>query len=215
MSKSIRSIAPALLTGIALSLSLSACSVPTNRSLESVHQAVVSHSSFALDLATGPGGLSSPEQTRLDGWFEAMDLRYGDRIAIDDPLASAATRASIGSVAGHYGIIVGGDSPVSSGALAAGTVRVIITRAVATVPGCPDWSAKADSNLLNATSSNYGCAANSNLAAMVADPEHLIHGAKGSSESSAQSVAKAIDAFHSAKPTGGGALKGQATTSGS
>ena len=207
------------LAGAALALSmglaLAGCGgMPGNRSLESIHQPVVSHNHFVLDLSTGAGGLSLPEQRRLSGWFDAMNLRYGDRIAIDDPLMSDATRSDISAVAGRYGILVGGEAPVTQGHVDAGMVRVIITRAVATVPGCPDWSANSDANLKNATSSNYGCATNSNLAAMVANPDHLIHGDASKGETVIMSSTKAIETYREQKPTGEKGLKANATSGG-
>jgi pilus assembly protein CpaD len=200
---------------LSLGLALSACGgMPTNASLDSVHQPVVSRTNFTLDLTAGPGGLSIPEQRRLAGWFEAMDLRYGDRITIDDPLLSGATRSSIEAVASRHGILVGGEAPVTPGQVMAGSVRVVITRSTATVPGCPDWSAQSDANLRNGTSSNYGCASNSNLAAMVADPEHLLQGARGTGGTVVASGTKAIDTLREAKPTGASGLKDVSSTEG-
>lgn len=206
----LRSARRALGPGIALSfgLLLASCGgMPTNRQLDSIHQPVVSRTNYTLDLASGPGGLSVPEQRRLAGWFEAMDLRYGDRVSIDDPLDSPGTRSSVEAVASRHSILVSGDAPVTPGYVNAGTVRVVVTRTSATVPGCPDWSAKSDVNLNNATSDNYGCATNSNLAAMVADPEHLLQGARGTGETVVMSGTKAIDSYRDAKPTGEGGLK--------
>ena len=54
-----------------------------NTSLYSVHQPVVERSNYTIDLRTGPGGLSVGEEGRLAGWLEAMDLKYGDRLAIE------------------------------------------------------------------------------------------------------------------------------------
>ncbi|WP_296674991.1 CpaD family pilus assembly protein [Novosphingobium sp.] len=201
---------------LSLGLALSGCGgvVGGNRSLESVHQAVVERTNYTLDVNAGPGGLSLPEQRRLAGWFEAMDLRYGDRISLDDPLASGATRAAVEAVASRFGMLVGGDAPVTPGYVNAGTVRVVVTRSSASVPGCPDWSRKTDISLNNATSTNYGCASNSNLAAMVADPEHLIKGAAGSGQTVVMSSTKAIDSYREAKPTGEGGLKQESTKDG-
>ncbi len=200
---------------LSLGLAVSACGgMPSNPTLESVHQPVVSRTNYTLDLTSGPGGLSIPEQRRLAGWFEAMDLRYGDRITIDDPLMSGATRASVEAVASRHGMLVGGDAPVTPGQVMAGTVRVVVTRSTATVPGCPDWSAQSDANLRNGTSSNYGCATNANLAAMVADPEHLLEGARGSGDTVVASGTKAIDTLREAKPTGAGGLKQVSSTEG-
>ncbi len=207
----------ALATAISLSLgfALSGCGgMPSARGLESVHQAVVERTNYTLDITTGPGGLSLPEQRRLAGWFEAMDLRYGDRVSVDDPLNSGATRGTIDTVAGKFGLLVGDDAPVTPGVVNAGTVRVIVTRSSAHVPGCPDWSAKSDSNLGNATSSNYGCSVNSNLAAMVADPEHLIKGANATGHTVTMTSSKAINSYRDAKPTGEGGLKTDSTQKG-
>lgn len=199
--------APAAIA-LSLGLMLAGCGgMPTNRSLESVHQAIVERTNYTLDVTTGPGGLSIPEQRRLAGWFEAMDLRYGDRISIDDPLGSGATRAAVEAVVARHGLLVGDEAPVTAGVLNAGTARIVLTRSSASVPGCPDWSAKSDSNLLNATSSNYGCASNANLAAMVADPEHLIHGAKSTGQTVLMRSNKAIETYRDAAPTGEKGLK--------
>lgn len=197
------------LPGAALALSLATAlagcgGIPTNASLESIHQPVVERVNYTLDVSTGPGGLSFPEQRRLGGWFEAMDLRYGDRVAIDDPLQSDATRAAVSALAARYGLILSEDTPPTQGYVNAGNARIIVTRTKAAVPGCPDWSAKSDFNPNNATSTNYGCAVNSNLAAMVADPEHLLKGAAGDSSTVLMSSNKAIGAYREQKPSGAG-----------
>ncbi|MBW8784321.1 MAG: CpaD family pilus assembly protein [Novosphingobium sp.] len=193
---------------LSLGLALAGCGgMATNQGLESIHQPVVDRTNYTMDVTTGPGGLSPGEQSRLAGWFEAMNLRYGDRIAIDDPLASGATRDSIEAVASRYGLLVSYDAPPTPGPINAGTARVIVSRTIATVPGCPDWSANSGTNLLNATSSNYGCATNGNLAAMIANPEHLIKGASGDHETTVMSSTKAIATYRSAVPTGAGGLK--------
>ncbi len=198
-----------------LVLALGGCGgMPSNTALDSVHQPVVSRTNYTLDISAGPGGVSIPEQRRLSGWFEALDLRYGDRISIDDPLKSGATRAAIDGVAGRYGIVVGEEAPVTPGMVNPGTVRIVVTRSSATVPGCPDWSAKSETNLKNGTSSNYGCATNSNIAAMVADPEHLIQGVSTKGATTVMTGTKAIDAYREAPPTGQNGLSKQSTQSG-
>ena len=210
----LRALAPALtplLLG-ALGVGLSGCA--TNRGLESLNQPVVSRTNYTLDVASYGGGVPVPEQRRLAGWFDALDLRYGDRISIDDPGASGATREAVAAIAARYGLLVGDDAPVTTGQIAPGAVRVVVSRSSATVPNCPNWTSKSDTNLNNATYSNYGCAVNSNLASMVADPEHLLHGAKGSGETVVLTSSKAIDSYREAKPTGEKGLKSNSTESG-
>lgn len=200
---------------LSLSLGLSACmggSMSDNRSVESVNQPVVSREHFSLDVTAGPGGLAVPEQSRLAGWFDALDLRYGDRIAIDDPLKSPATRSDVAALAGRHGLLVSGDAPVTPGYVNAGSVRVVVTRSSASVPNCPNWKGKTDMTWNNQTSKNYGCAINGNLAAMVADPEHLIKGADDKGETTIVRSDKAIELFRNQVPTGNGALKASGTS---
>ena len=193
---------------LSLGLALAGCGgMASNRSLESMHQPVVEKTNYVLDLSTGPGGLSLPEQRRLAGWFDAMNLRYGDRIHIDDPLASGSTRAAVEAVAARYGILLSDGTPVTQGYVNAGTARVIVVRATASVPGCPDWRDNSDTNFANATSHGYGCAVNSNIAAMVADPHHLVKGATGSGETVVMSSNKAIDAYRERAAKAGEATK--------
>ena len=198
---------------LALGAGLAGCA--TNRSLESIHQPIVSRNNYTLDVSTYGGALPLPEQRRLAGWFDALDLRYGDRVSVDDPSGSEGTREAVAALAARHGLLVNSDAPVTAGPIAPGTARVVVSRSTATVPGCPDWSAKSDVNLNNATYSNYGCATNSNLAAMVADPEHLLHGATGTGETVVMSSSKAISSYREQKPTGEKGLKESTTSEGS
>lgn len=198
---------------LSLGLTLSACGgMPTNRSLNSTKQAVVERTNYTLDLRTGGGGLSIPEQQRLAGWFEAMDLRYGDRVAIDDPSMSGATREAVVRIASRHGILVSDGAPVTPGYVTPGTARVVLTRSAAHVPGCPDWSAKSDMNYNNATSPGYGCSVNGNMAAMIANPEDLIKGQRGSGETMVATSNKAIGSYRKKAPTGEAGLKAPDTS---
>lgn len=200
--------APALALALTLGLGLAGCGgMPTNTALYSTKQPVVERTNFALDVNTDPSGLPISEQQRLNGWFEAMDLRYGDRIAIENPSQNPAVATAINDLAGRYGLIVSDVAPATSGYLQPGQARVVITRSNASVPGCPDWSAKSDANYANALSPNYGCAINGNLAAMVADPQDLLEGKKGSSETVIATSNKAIGTYRDAVPTGAGGLQ--------
>lgn len=199
---------------LSLGLALSGCigGIPSNVSLESINQPVVERTNYTLDVMTGPGGLSVPEQRRLAGWFEAMDLRYGDRITIDDPLRSGSTRAAVEGVASRFSLLVGDQPPVTPGAVNPGTARIIVTRSTASVPNCPNWSANSDANPRNATSPGYGCSVNGNLAAMVADPEHLLKGANSKGTTVTMTSTKAIESFQKAPPTGEQGLKQQSSS---
>ena len=200
---------------LSLGLALSACGgMAQNRSLYSSKQPVVERTNFTFDVQTGSGGLSIPEQQRLDGWFEAMDLRYGDRVAIEDPMLSGATRAAVAELAARHGILLSEGAPVTTGYVQPGNARVVITRASASVPGCPDWSAKSDANYGNATSPGYGCAVNGNLAAMVANPQDLVEGQKGTGETTIMTSNKAIDTYRETAPSGAKGLSSVSASGG-
>jgi pilus assembly protein CpaD len=96
---------------------------------------------------------------------------------------------------------------MTGGYVPAGSARIVIARTKASVPGCPDWSANSDANPANGLSSNYGCATNSNLAAMIANPEDLIRGSDTTGSTVVMSSSKAIDTYRKAQPTGAGGLK--------
>jgi len=205
-------------TAIALSLGLglAACGdTQHNRSLNSVKQPVVSRANYTLDLSTSATGLSVPEQARLAAWFETLDLGYGDRVAIDDPMASPAVREDVAAVASRFGILVSEAAPVTEGYVDPGNVRIVVSRSTAYVPGCPDFSDQYAHTLGNETSNNFGCAVNSNIAAMVADPEHLLKGAKGTGETVVMSSTKAIQTYREAAPTGSGGSAVNAVSSNS
>src|SRR3546814_4813715 len=71
----------------ALALPLGACQTGAeNRSMDSVHQPVVSRTDYVFDVRPNASGeLSSGEMERLDGWFSSIGLAYGDRVSIDNP----------------------------------------------------------------------------------------------------------------------------------
>ena len=104
----------------------------------------------------------------------------------------------------RYGILLSDPARVIAGIMAPGTARVIVSRMRASVPGCPDWSRAAQPETDNATTSNFGCATNGNLAAMVARPEDLVRGQPGAETADPVTNFKAIDALRKATPSGGG-----------
>lgn len=203
----VTALAPTLALAITLGLGLAGCGgMPTNTSLYSTKQPVVERTNFTLDVATNGAGLPISEQQRLNGWFETMNLSYGDRIAIENPGQNPAVTNAVRDLAARYGLMIADTAPVTSGFIEPGQARVVITRSTATVPGCPDWSAKSDMNYTNATSPGFGCAINSNMAAMVADPQDLLEGKKGASETVIATSNKAISTYRETAPTGAGGL---------
>ncbi|MAK99957.1 MAG: pilus assembly protein CpaD [Citromicrobium sp.] len=195
-----------------LALSLSACGGPMNHSLYSTAQPVVERTHYTFDLVGGPGGPSIPEQRRLAGWFEALNLKYGDRVSIETDGTDPATVTAVGKIVDRYGLALSEHAPITEGFVEPGRTRVVVTRSVATVPGCPDWSDDYDGNYANATSRNYGCATNSNLAAMVANPEDLVRGQEVEGNAVITKSNSAIEAYRSGS-NGTGGSAGTTTTS--
>lgn len=201
-----------LALALTLGLGLASCGgMPTNTALYSLKQPVVERTNMTFDVNTTPGGLPVSEQQRLNGWFETLDLRYGDRIAIDNPGQNPAVTNAVRDLAARYGLMIADTAPITPGMLEPGNARVVITRSTASVPGCPDWSARSDMNYNNGLSPGYGCAVNSNLAAMVADPQDLLEGKKGSGETVIATSNKAISTYRDQDPTGKGGLKDAGT----
>lgn len=197
---------------LAAGLGLAACG-PINRGLESVHQPVVQRTDYVFDVATdGGAGLAGGESERLADWFDSIQLRYGDRVSVDDRGSYGSGRNGVASVAARYGLLLDNAAPVTANAPEAGRARVVVSRSTAQVPNCPDWSGWSQPNFTASTSPNFGCASNRNLAAMVANPEDLVRG-QDTVNSDARTVAKALKSYRDARPTGTKALK-QETTGG-
>ncbi len=189
---------------------LSACGTE-NRGLESVHQPVVARTDYVYDMPA-PGDRLSEEAARgLSGWFESLNLRYGDRVSVDTQGYGAGTRDAVSALAARYGLLVDETAPVTQGEIPAGSIRVIISRMAASVPNCPDWSRPSNPNFDGHSMSNYGCATNSNLAAMIADPRDLISGRTGPASVDAATSSKAIQTYRKAPSTGAGGLKSETT----
>ena len=191
---------------LSLGLGLAACGTdgPQNRTLYSVKQPVVERTNYTFDVSAGASGLTITEQQRLAAWFEMLDLGYGDRIAVDDGMNNPAIRADVAALASRYGLLLSEGTPVTEGFVEPGSARIVVTRSTASVPGCPDWSDQFGTSLGNTTSDGFGCAVNGNMAAMIADPEHLLEGAKGTGETVVMTSNAAIDAFRERGPSGGG-----------
>lgn len=169
--------------------------------LSPVNVPVVSRSDFVFDAAAPNGTLPPAEAARLDGWFSGLDLRYGDNIYVDGAYSEAA-RAQVAEIAGRYGLLVSPGAPVTAGSVQPGSVRVIVSRTVASVPNCPNWERKASPNYNNKSLPGLGCSVNGALAQMVANPEDLVHGRAGNGVGDTTTASKAITLYRSAAPTG-------------
>jgi len=186
-----------------------------NGGLESVHQPVVERSNYMLDLNTAGGGLAPGEAARLNGWMSSLRVGYGDRVVLDDPAGSGIVRDQVSAQTAKFGLLLTDSTTVTGGPVTPGTVRVVVARTKASVPGCPDYSRMRQPDYSASTSSNYGCAVNANLAAMVANPEDLVRGRTGSGVSDPAMAAKAVEALRSATMGGAGGSGGSTGGTGS
>lgn len=195
--------------GLALLASaVTACNHTPNdlpdRGVSAVNVPVVQRSDYVFDAAAPNGSLGYGEAERLDAWFRSLGLGYGDTVYVDGAYADGA-RADVARVAGRYGLLISQSAPVSAGAVGSGLARVIVARTRASVPYCPNWSLPSAPNFNNRNMPNFGCAVNANFAAMVANPEDLVHGREGSGLGDTSTTSKAIGTYRTAPPTG---LKG-------
>lgn len=196
-----------ILSCLAPAVALAGCAGTRNRGVESVHQPQVSRTDHALDLQAPAGQFATGEQQRLADWLGGLKLGYGDRVALDDPEGGAGpAREAVARVVGGFGLLLSDETaPVAAmPAPAAGSVRVVVTRMHAAVPGCNDWSRDSSVDYEQHTSSFYGCAVNGNLAAMVANPRDLVHGTGNTRGSDPMVVYKTIDLYRKAAPSGSG-----------
>lgn len=207
---------------IVLAVTATACGPETNRltpvsnpSLYSVNQPVVQRTDYVLDLNSTGSGIPASERDRLIRWFETLQLGYGDRIWIDQSggYADPQARQDVAEVAGQFGLLISEGAPVTVGMVQPGSVRVIVSRTSASVPGCPIWQDE-PIGAPERTSTNFGCATNSNLAAMIADPNDLVLGQTGSGSGDALTASKAIRLHRETAPTGSQGLTETSTTGG-
>ena len=179
--------------------------------LAAVNVPVVSREDFVFDAAAPGGNLPPSEAARLDGWFNGLELRYGDVVYVDAGAYSESARAQVASIAGKYGLLVSPGAPVTAGAVQPGNVRIVVSRTVASVPNCPNWERRSQPNYNNKMLPGFGCAVNGALAQMIANPEDLVHGRDSGGVSDAITAARAVNVYRTKEPTGTGDLKEDST----
>jgi len=186
-----------------------------NTSVYSLHQPVVEHTNFVFDVAVNGDRVAGAELDRLAAWFDSIDVGYGDRVTIDEPRGheSAGARQDVAGVAARFGLLLADGAPVTEGNVQPGTIRIVASRSSAHVPGCPEWSDPGIESPVR-TGTNYGCAINSNLAAMIANPDDLVRGRDGAGQGSATTAGRAIRTYRERQPTGTQPLPQTQTRSG-
>lgn len=202
-----------LAVGLAASASAPAMAQTRNRGVNSVNQPIVQRVDYVIDLNASGNGVADSELYRLAGWFEGLQLGYGDRVFVEAGYGGERASQDVARVAAEYGLLLSQGAPVTAGGQA-GSVRVIVSRSEARVPGCPNWEDSREIGERISTASNYGCAVNSNIAQMVADPNDLVLGQTGSGSGNAATASKAIRFHRDSAPTGTQGLKSSVTKGG-
>ena len=186
-----------------------------NRGVDSIKQPVVSRADYVFDAQSTTAGLAPGEANRVAGWLAAMKLRYGDTVSVDDPNPyGSRARSEIATIVESYGLRLADRAPITNAPMAAGMVRVALTRATASVPGCPDFMRSGSSEFEGSTTSNFGCASNATMAAMVANPFDLVRGQPGAETADPITTTRAINTYRSATPTGGGGTQTKSESTG-
>lgn len=169
------------------------------RGIDSLNQPVVQRIDYVLDLEAPSGSLSAAEKGRLRAWFGSLGVGYGDNVFVDEPYGAGAASTDVARIAAEYGLLLRTGAPVTPIPVQAGSVRVVVSRSVASVPGCPNGGAIGGPS---STSPNYGCSVNSNWAAMVANPSDLVLGQAGALGAASDAGTKAIKVYREAAPSG-------------
>lgn len=124
------------------------------------------------------GGRDLPtdaEYDRFDNFIKSIQLGYGDEVTL---IGSARyRREAMAAYLERLGLPV--TITLEAGTTAersANTVHVAVSRYVVTPPSCPNWSNFDGNENRNTPGSNYGCAVDSSLGYMVANPRDLVQG---------------------------------------
>jgi len=177
----------AALAGIAIAGALAGCAPSLQNSQWSGaespkhNQVLLLHQTYDVRFDPGKDALSPAEQKRLAEFVANEDIGHYDEITLasgngaDAKSAGLAARRAASVAAYLRGLHL---KSAPDGVLAAPVdqVTISIARYVVVTPQCPDWRKPSEDDPGNTPSSNLGCANETNLGLMVADPRDLVVG---------------------------------------
>lgn len=139
------------------------------------------HQSFAVHFEPGKEGLSPAEQKRLADFIADEDIGIYDDITLaagggGDAKSVALASRRQAAVAAYLRSLHLKSAPDAQSSAPADQVTLSIGRYVVMTPQCPDWRKPSEDDPSNTPSSNLGCATETNLGLMVADPRDLVVG---------------------------------------
>ena len=158
------------------------------------------HITYDLTFKADETGLTDAQAGELDRFLGRSLAGYGDEFAMDTGSsdADASRREAIASYLRSQGLSVSTQPVVYGGAVGPNTVRLVLNRYVVTPPPCPDWRKPAGTDFNNQSSGNFGCATETNLGLMVANPRDLVAG-RTIGPADGEQAAKAIENYRAGK----------------
>jgi pilus assembly protein CpaD len=167
-----------LLIVMALTLIIGACApVTTYTDAESPKNLKLDSATTQVGLRFAPGtaSLSPVDAARLTHLAATGGIAASDRVTIAAAGSPYLAQERVGAVAlllQHYGIV----AVATLDAVPPNRAVVTVTRTLVTLPPCPNWSHPSQPDFDNQPSSNFGCATETNLGMMVANPADLAGG---------------------------------------
>ncbi len=195
------------LIGVASLAALSACAMPgaqqwkpESANAQKVNKVEFSRLSHTVRFTSGSPTLTSAETSRLMGFLDDSDIVYGDHLYLGAPGDDALTQkreAALRRILAKRGVLM----TVAPAAAHAGgdEMTVQLERYVVTPPSCPNWSKPTGGDPDNTTFSNFGCATETNLGMMVAQPRDLVVG-RQPGPPDADPALQAIQNYRAGKP---------------
>jgi len=188
---------------LATMLLLGACAPVTSYTeAEAPRNLTVDSSTTRLDLRflAGSAQLSPVEAAQLRRLAAKGSIGATDRVTVAAAGTPYLVQQRIGTVSAllvPYGIAVSGSQIAN---LPPNHAVVEVIRTLVTLPPCPNWSKKSQPDFENAPSSNFGCATETNLGLMVANPTDLAL-ARADGPTAGQPAAAAVQRYLTDKVT--------------
>lgn len=157
-----------------------------------------------VHFAPSSGVLSPGETVALRQFFTEIQLSYGDQVTIETPPQFGAAYGD--KLASQRGTVISGfvhkfnvgvEANLRQSQRMVGhrdEASIVVGRYVVSTPACPDWTKPEGDDYTNTPTSNYGCATQTNLGLMVANPGDLVHGT-ATSTADGEYSARAIEQY--------------------
>jgi pilus assembly protein CpaD len=192
-----------LALGLATTLLLGACAPVTSyTAAEAPRNLTLDTSTTRVDLRFAPGSaqLAPAEAAQLRRLAASGAIGSADRVTVASagpPYLAEQRVASVSAVLLNYGVVVSG---AQLAAMPPNHAIIEVMRTLVTLPACPNWSKRSQPDYANAASSNFGCATETNLGLMVANPTDLAS-ARTLGAAAGQPAAAAVQRYLTEKVT--------------